>query len=189
MGGVAKAIVLPMIFLVSTAMADVAEWIINPDTGHWYGLTEEVWHGIDDGPDCNENIGSWWDAQAFAESLGGYLAVINSESENTWIVQTFIERMPYAEVFWFGMTDSGSEGTWYWINGEPVEFTGWGINQPDDMNQYGEDCASMLGPPYTGYWNDLGCWADSYTMSALIEVEDSPVLVTVANWGLVKSNY
>ena len=178
-----------ILFFATFVNADIGEWIFNPETEHWYGLTEEVWHGIDNGPDCNEDIGSWLDAQVMAENLGGYLAVINSETENAWVVQTFIERVPYHEVFWFGMTDYGSEGTWYWINGEPVEFTGWGINQPDDINQYGEDCASMLGPPHTGYWNDLGCWADTYTMPALIEVEDSPVSIGAWSWETVKTSY
>jgi len=176
-------------FIASISSANVSEWIFNPETGHWYGLTEEVWHGIDDGSDCYEDIGSWLDAQAMADGLGGYLAVINSESENAWVVQTFIDRMPFYEVFWFGMTDYGSEGTWYWVNGEPVEFTGWGDNEPNDSGPNGEDCASIVGPPHTGYWNDLGCWGDTYIMPALIEVEDPPVEVTSHNWGMVKLSF
>lgn len=153
------------------------------------GYGQSLWHGVDDGSDCNENIGSWLDAQVLAESLGGYLAVINSESENEWVVHEFVERLPFHEVFWFGMTDCGSEGNWYWVNGQPVEFTGWGGNQPDNANSFGEDCASMLGPPHTGYWNDLGCWTDTYIMPALIEIEDSPVVVLPLTWGTLKSGH
>lgn len=184
-----KSLLVLLMFIASISSANVSEWIFNPETGHWYGLTEEVWHGIDDGSDCYEDIGSWLDAQAMADGLGGYLAVINSESENAWVVQTFIDRMPFYEVFWFGMTDYGSEGTWYWVNGEPVEFTGWGDNEPNDSGPNGEDCASIVGPPHTGYWNDLGCWGDTYIMPALIEVEDPPVEVTSHNWGMVKLSF
>jgi len=167
--------------------ADVTEWIFNPESGHWYGLTGEVWRGITEEVDCNSGGDTWLDAQAYAETLGGYLAVINDESENQWVVQTFVNRDRWVEEFWFGMTDWGFEGQWYWINGEPVTYTNWENLEPNDEG--GEDCVAMNGPAHLGEWNDLGCTDAGYHLPALIELEDSPVSTGTRSWQSVKVHY
>ena len=133
-----QVIAILILLFASTTSASAVEWVFNPDTEHWYGLTEENWRGITEEVDCNSGGDTWLDAQAYAETLGGYLAVINDESENQWVVQAFVARERYVEQFWFGMTDWGSEGTWYWINGEPVTYSNWENNEPNDEG--GEDC-------------------------------------------------
>jgi len=183
----AKSILILTMLMVVRASADVSEWILNTDTGHWYGLTEETWRGITEEVDCNNGGDTWFDAQTYAETLGGYLAVINDESENQWIVQTFVERERWVEEFWFGMTDWGSEGQWYWINGEPVTYTNWENLEPNDAG--GEDCVAMNGQPHLGKWNDLGCTDSGYLLPALIELEDSPVPTAKQSWETVKMSY
>ena len=176
------------LLLVSSSFAQVTEWVFNPDTNHWYGLTEQVWHGITNGDVCSDEVDTWLDAQVYAESIGGYLAVINSDLENQWIVDTFIGREVVYEVFWFGMSDWSVETEWVWVNGDPVEYTNWQGIQPDDALG-GEDCIAMYGSPYLGEWNDLGCTSDWYILPALVELEEEPVSVALSNWSTVKSAY
>jgi len=136
--------------------------------------------------DCNDGGDTWLDAQLFAESLGGYLAVIGSESENLWIIQNVIDRSDLCEALWLGMTDWGSEGTWYWVNGEPVTYTNWGDGEPNDMG--GEDSCAMNGSCHPGEWNDLGCYDDTAMIPALIEVNSLPSVERLS-WSTVKTGY
>jgi Ca2+-binding RTX toxin-like protein len=92
---------------------------------------------------------SWSQAQAQAAGLGGNLVTINDAAENQFLVGAFggTERL------WIGYTDSASEGTFRWANGESTSYTNWIFAQPDDFGG-AEDCAefNFFGP---GLWNDI----------------------------------
>jgi len=186
---VAGIIIVVSILFAYTALAQVEEWIVNPETGHWYGLTQQVWRGVTYGDSCSENGDTWNDAKVYAESLGGYLVSVNLESENQWIVEVFVERGRFHEKFWLGLSDWDVEGEWVWASGEPVTYTNWQGEGPNDAYA-GEDCAAIYGDNYfQGEWNDLGCTTEEYIMPALIELENEPVPVLGVNWGLVKASY
>ncbi len=72
--------------------------------GHYYGIYT--------------NQSSWEDAETFCESWGGHLAIINDADENTALYD-YMKSQGYDYAF-FGLSDSDTEETWVWVNGEGV---------------------------------------------------------------------
>ncbi len=129
---------LIFVFLgVSNAFADA------PDrkyyNGHWY---QEVY----------TTSGRWDSAQNLATALGGNLVTINDETEQQWLRTAFNQNRYY----WIGFNDAAQEGVWKWISGEPVTYTNWDGNNPN--NEGVEDWAVMNWDYHTinprGTWND-----------------------------------
>jgi hypothetical protein len=130
-----------------------AQWVFNPVTGNEYRLTVGFYWGASD--TSASTPPDWWDAEDEAVSYGGHLATINDAAENAWLVSTFGTGSLH-----IGLTDWGSEGTFYWINGEPVTYTNWDAGQPDNAHAGGEDTTHLNhnGAPF---WNDLGAQGNS----------------------------
>ena len=82
--------------------------------------------------------------------MGGNLVTINDAAENQWIAKQFgVNR-------WIGF-DQEQEGNWKWISGEPVTYTNWSANEPNNAGNgsahiEGEDWAHTWGG---ATWNDL----------------------------------
>ena len=114
----------------------------------------------------------WEEQQNLAESLGGHLVDILSLEENDAIVQ-MLEDFGWPGEIWLGLSDDDNEGNWTWSSGEPVVFTNWYPNEP---NNCGGGCGqSNWGQLYTtGQWDDFGIAAKH----CIIEL---PLLPTV-NW-------
>ncbi|MDB9454684.1 lectin-like protein, partial [Dolichospermum circinale CS-541/06] len=74
------------------------------------------------------NWGTWQQAQAQAQSLGGNLVTINSQAEQNWLVSTFGGN----EKLWIGLTDEVTEGQYKWASGETSTYTNWFPGQPDN---------------------------------------------------------
>ena len=142
-----RCVYLAVLFCLSIPVNSlIAAPIQNPDTGHWY--------------DVIENVNSWSVAEGAAVASGGHLVTINDAAEQSWLWQTFGE-----DYFWIGFFQdfddpdySEPRGGWVWSSGEPVTFTNW---YPDEPNNAGlvEHWAIMnwradssLGP---GRWNDV----------------------------------
>ena len=99
--------------------------------------------------------GPWHSALAACEADGGYLVTIADATEEQFVQSVFPHR------FWLGFTDAS--GSWEWITGEPVTYTHWSPNEPNDWLEP-EDCgeSAAMGP-----WNDLWCddpygWNEGY---------------------------
>jgi len=88
---------------------------------------------------------NWATAAAEAVALGGHLATVETEAENTWLWETFaaIASGP----FWIGLSDAASEGSFVWTSGAPTFFQNWwtaagepnnagGIEHYVEMNNY-----------------------------------------------------
>ncbi len=84
----------------------------------------------------------WTTAQASAEAVGAYLAVINDGAEND-----FIENNVGVKAF-IGLNDADTEGSLEWINGDPVGFTNF-VSSPvnNELNDY------VYYQPWDGRWN------------------------------------
>ena len=96
---------------------------------------------------------TWESAQAYCESLGGHLAVINNADENS-AVYSYAMQSGYSEIF-FGLSDAQNEGTWTWVNGEPVTYTNW--EKVIDIEPNGgtrENYGSFKSMYTNGEWND-----------------------------------
>ena len=118
--------------------------------GHFYSVTE--------------NSGTWHEANEAAISYGGYLASITSAAE-----ERFVLERTYRGAAWIGLTDERVEGSFEWTSGEPLAYTNWGWDEPDNgdddwvtRSSYGEwwdrpadfhavDAAGGHGRANTGY--------------------------------------
>ena len=138
--------------IASPSIEDV--WVVSPENGHAYKKIK-----------CED----WEEAQAQATAEGGYLVTINDETEQKWLQAVF-----GGEPSWIGLNDIAQEGQWTWDNGEPVTYTNWELQEPDDTS-IGEEDYVILGP--SGKWEDfgLGHGGISLIRTALIEKENLPV--------------
>ncbi|MBD2442062.1 hypothetical protein H6G25_02350 [Dolichospermum sp. FACHB-1091] len=95
--------------------------------------------------------GTWQQAQAQAQSLGGNLVTVNNQAEQDWLVNTFgpTERL------WIGLTDEETAGQYKWASGETSIYLNWAGNEPSDSAGHVQDYVyiNYLSP---GQWDDLG---------------------------------
>ena len=142
-------------YLLETGPAPTG-WVENPANGHYYKLTDRL---------------NWWGAEAQAVEWGGHLVTINNEAEELWLRSTFGASNP----FYIGFNDIAVEGVWGWVSGEPVTWTNWEIDEPNNDGPYdNEDVADMNDTPAsgTGYgWNDVP--GDSL-IRGIVEVTEMP---------------
>ncbi len=134
--------------------------------GHWYAR-------------INESI-TWEEAEAVCVALGGHLACINSEAENTFVFDQFATD----RYCWLGATDAGHEGEWRWLTGEPFRFMAWATGEPSNSlvgEHYlitGQD-AWNDARGFTRQWNDMpvqGDWAGRMITSPVCEWDHLPTL-------------
>ncbi len=102
---------------------------------------------------------TWSEAVAACEQNNGHLVTISSQEENDYIANEIRQVSDLAAInypfhVFIGMSDADQEGTWRWMNGEPMFYTNWSPNEPNNLGD--EDCAMMF--LYTderfGKWND-----------------------------------
>lgn len=107
---------------------------------------------------------NWATHQATAESLGAYLATMNTEAENTFVTDNVLHL---TSSHWMGLYDAdGDNGSfsvgWEWVDGDPLEYDSeegwqewenWASGQPD-----GYAGGTWGGYAYirggTGEWHD-----------------------------------
>ena len=89
---------------------------------------------------------TWASAKDDALANGGYLAVVNDVAENTYLRAAALAANAN---HWLGLTDEVTEGTFLWINGDPLSYTNWASGEPN--NSSNEDYAVM---DIAGFWND-----------------------------------
>jgi hypothetical protein len=95
---------------------------------------------------------SWFDARDYAAYDGWILASIPDRPTNVHLTQMLKDNGIWGA--WIGLTDEANEGTWRWINGEPVGFLAWDSNEPNDSHKdqpNGEDYAALTA---NGAWTD-----------------------------------
>mgnify|MGYP001800333001 CR=1 FL=1 len=126
---------------VSTAFAlEAYEGILPTYQGNTYQLT---------------SAGSWEEALAEAQSLGGSLVAINDAAEESWIDSTF----GTGESFWLGLSDRNTEGSFLWENGDTSGYRNWAPGEPND---YRVGAAFANGEDYTlKNWGGTNRWNDT----------------------------
>ncbi len=91
----------------------------------------------------NSNELSWNEAQALATDLGGYLTVINSQKENSFLATELEED----ETAWIGLADLGGNGLVSWADGSDFENPNWQ-----------EDFTLLIDTPTGFILNSEGDW-------------------------------
>jgi VCBS repeat-containing protein len=98
----------------------------------------------------SKNHETFLDAKQLATDAGGYLAAVDSEIENSFIVDNMKSIGNHHGSSWIGFSDDESEGNFKWINGSKSTFTKWQNGEPN--NSGNEDYTELMS---NGYWNDL----------------------------------
>lgn len=111
---------------------------------------------------------TWIEAQKRCESMGGHLATITDESEQTE-VEKFLKATKNPKKFYYSGGYLGDDYKWNWISDETFNYTNWGNGEPD--NVYGENRMMIYhhgGIHDFGEWNDVvesGYLKDNYLVS------------------------
>nr|XP_022296221.1 low affinity immunoglobulin epsilon Fc receptor-like [Crassostrea virginica] len=94
---------------------------------------------------------TWDAARTVCQRYSGDLVSITSHS-----IQTFLQSECNSGVYWIGLNDKRTEGTFVWLDGVlPSLYTNWIPGEPNDHSG-DEDCASAYLHE-GGKWNDLNC--------------------------------
>ncbi|MBI4837867.1 MAG: hypothetical protein HY806_01725 [Nitrospirae bacterium] len=134
-----------LLSLQGIAQAD-SDWVYFSETGHYYKRFDTVM--------------TWNDAKSYAESIGGYLATINSENENTFLFNNIGNITFPDDVVWLGGTDEAQEGVWKWVTGETfwdngtcLLYCNWGSVEPNNY-QGNQNYLNYNSHIYNGQWDD-----------------------------------
>ena len=133
---------------------------------------------------------SFSDAESYALTLNGHLAVLSSVEENDSVfdnIQSIIysnnlnpaiaEDGGGAAYVWIGGSDEVNEGTWTWLNGEKFEGVAWGSgslgSEPDNFQNQDYLAIGLENWPttYTGVgYGEMGTWNDLDGSNALFSI-------------------
>ena len=110
-------------------------------------------------------------AHANAIAAGGHLVTISDADENLF-VSNFI-----SDKIWIGHTDRDVEGQWKWISNEPVTYTNWAPNEPNNAGG-NEDWAVINWSGNNPDWND---WYFNSTAYYAIEFDGGTIPTTLVS--------
>lgn len=96
----------------------------------------------------------WADAAAHCAAAGASLARLESAAQSAQVFQAARAIDPRAR-WWIGLSDAAQEGRFVWVDGAPVDLTGWARGQPDN-GSCNQDCAALLRNG-SGRWQDRHC--------------------------------
>ncbi|XP_071789139.1 uncharacterized protein [Asterias amurensis] len=101
---------------------------------------------------------TWYDAEAWCNTKGGYLASIHDDQE-----QILVKGLtPYSyNYFWIGLKkldDSNSVDEYRWSDSSPSDFTNWDYGQPNDGLGM-QKCVDMADD---GLWGDTNCGIEQH---------------------------
>ena len=172
--------------LLDSAETNTGVYVSETDTGTDPNNADTDVDGLSDGlevykfaciiPQISSSL-SWHYAKQNAETLGGHLATIHSDSENSIVSEIFeLARVTSnASLFTFiGGTDENSEGEWEWVTGEEFTYTNW--NEPEGPdNSGGIQHYLILGWGFRpdGKWDDTNA-TDQNVNCYMLEIAKSP---------------
>ncbi|XP_032422573.1 galactose-specific lectin nattectin-like isoform X1 [Xiphophorus hellerii] len=100
------------------------------------------------------NMRTWSDAEEFCISIGGNLASIHNNEENSFLSDMVVRDTGSPAITWVGGYDAITEGQWLWSDGSKFDYTSFAIGEPDNIQQ-SEHCLEMNYIVYK--WNDRSC--------------------------------
>lgn len=105
--------------------------------------------------------GTFEKAQKFCSDAGAKIVLPRSEDENK--VLTSLQAALESTYVYVGATDIRNEGHFVDMNGQPLTFTKWKENEPNDYNG-AEDCTIIYS---SGVWNDINCSSEWHVVCEL----------------------
>ncbi len=140
-----KKILILMIFLSTHIFTVNSFSYYSSETGHYYQVVSKS--------------STWTQARQEAMDSGGYLVSISSQTEQTWLYDTFGTTLDGKLIgaYQYDKLDEPS-GHWQWVeeSSETWGYTNWNSGEPNNgvTNPYGEDVAHFYSGT-SGKWNDL----------------------------------
>ncbi|CAG2228217.1 unnamed protein product [Mytilus edulis] len=136
-----------------TLFEDITANVVICDAG-WVKLGNACYKFTPDGPK------HWTTAKTFCNSIGGYLAIIETSEEDELLKSYVANIVVPSKDYWIGGSDLATEGVFIWENTNvnlPTStlFQGWLLNQPD--NNDGNQHCMMLAHQFDFKWNDATC--------------------------------
>ena len=98
--------------------------------------------------DENKN---WIESEKVCTDLGGHLASIRSEDENSFVKSMLDGRYEY----WIGLSDRDEEGNFTWTDGSAVAYKDWRKGEPNGQRR--ENCGHYFKTVKEQKWNDEPC--------------------------------
>ncbi|XP_042560648.1 CD209 antigen-like protein E [Clupea harengus] len=100
---------------------------------------------------------TWSQSRDHCITLGGHLAIVNSQEE-----QYFLSKRAIEDFYWMGLSDLETEGQWIWVDSTETGAVFWkkgsdGQGEPDNWKKEdpaGENCALFTK---SGHWLDNSC--------------------------------
>ena len=114
-------------------------------------------------------IDTYREAEEYCESLGGHLAVINDDDENTALYDYVFKHLGLPSAY-FGLSDENQEGSWEWIDGTPYSYENWRSGEPDNLRGV-EDYALFYYKDAAYTWNDGDFGKDPTTGTVIFLIE------------------
>ena len=143
---IAAALAVPTAAAADPRVREPGRFARDPRTGHAYEAVPVTLN--------------WYDAEREAlarmhEGVTGHLATVTSAEENEFI-RTALPQAVLGS-YWLGAYRAIRGGTardgWYWVTGEPFEYTSWLSGGPNDY--FGEDGLQYWAHPDSALWNDI----------------------------------
>lgn len=105
--------------------------------------------------------GTFEKAQRFCSDAGAKIVLPRSEDENK--VLTSLQAALESTYVYVGATDRQIEGRFVDMNAQPLTFTNWRENEPND-HKGAEDCTVI---DKSGVWNDINCSSEWHVVCEL----------------------
>ncbi|NXA13712.1 MRC1 protein, partial [Sapayoa aenigma] len=106
---------------------------------------------------------TWFEARDFCREIGGDLAAIRSEEEQTVIGNLIKKKSPASQPFWIGLQCLDPDGGLSWSDGSPVNYKA----SNSFYNTAFEDCGAISEDPSPS-WNKEHC---EYSHNWICEIE------------------
>jgi hypothetical protein len=111
---------------------------------------------------------TWVEAEMAAVSMGGHLATVRNTNEQVFVFNTFGNWDAQPRNLCIGLYDPDMlvnvanvpdrRQEFVWTSGEPVTYTNWEANEPNNWRTLGEFWVHMIEPRWivgAGMWNDV----------------------------------
>jgi hypothetical protein len=130
---------------------------------------------------------SWTQAESNSVTVGGHLVAINNSEENVFIADKILQgRSEFA--LWTGLTDSATEGTFYFSDGATPTYFNWVPTEPFDNG--GEDYTLIYTGNtidttidyHRGKWNDVRVDYDR----VILGIAEIPLSLSITRTGELK---